>query len=155
MKVWKDAWLPSPSTFKVLSPVRILNEEATVDSLIDKDQMCWDMEKLRSVFLPRDVEIIQQIPLSSRRPCDRQIWTGTRSGRFIVRSAYHLLLHQQSSGEGSSSGGVRSSSKLWHGIWSAQVQPKIRLFMWRACLDILPTRTKLFDRGVLHSFSCH
>jgi hypothetical protein len=27
--------------------------------------------------------------------------------------------------------------------------------MWRACLDILPTRTKLFDRGVLHSFSCH
>lgn len=39
-------------------------------------------------------------------------------------------------------------------LWSGQVQPKIRLFMWRACLDILPTRTKLFDKGFLYSFSC-
>ena len=154
VKVWKDAWLPSPSTFKVLSPVSILSEDATVDSLIDNDKMCWDIEKLRSVFLSRDVEIIQQILLSRRRPSDRQIWTGTRSGRFTVCSAYQLLLHQRGQGEGSSSGGASSSSKLWHVIWSAQVQPKIRLFMWRACLDILPTRTKLFDRGVLHSFSC-
>ena len=35
------------------------------------------------------------------------------------------------------------------------MQPKIRLFLWRAYLDILPTRTKLFDKGVTHSFSCH
>ena len=105
-----------------------------MDSLIDNDQMCWDIEKLRSVFLPRYVEIIQQIPLSSRRPCDRQIWTGTRSGKFTVRSAYHLLLHQRSNGEGSSSSGASSYNKLWHVIWFAQVQPKIKLFMWRACL---------------------
>ena len=26
--------------------------------------------------------------------------------------------------------------------------------MWRACWDILPTRTKLFDKGFLHSYSC-
>ena len=26
--------------------------------------------------------------------------------------------------------------------------------MWRACMDILPTRTKLFDKGFLHSFLC-
>jgi hypothetical protein len=39
-------------------------------------------------------------------------------------------------------------------IWSSQVPPKIRLFMWRACLNILPTRTNLFDKGILHSFSC-
>jgi hypothetical protein len=71
-----------------------------------------------------------------------------------VWSAYHLLLNQQNSAEGSTSGGVSSSRHLWAVIWSSQLQPKIRLFMWRACLDILPTRTKLFDKGVLNSFSC-
>ena len=35
ISVWNDAWLPSPSTFKVITPVRVLNAEATVDSLID------------------------------------------------------------------------------------------------------------------------
>jgi hypothetical protein len=26
--------------------------------------------------------------------------------------------------------------------------------MWRACLDILPSKTKLFDKGLIHSVSC-
>jgi hypothetical protein len=67
IKVWHDAWLPSPSTFKVVSPIRFIDEDATVDSLIDPELMSWDIAKLRLVFLPKDVEIIQQIPLSRRR----------------------------------------------------------------------------------------
>jgi hypothetical protein len=57
--VWKDAWLPSPSTYKVISPINVLSEEATVDLLIDSTRMCWDTDKLEQVFLPRDVEIIK------------------------------------------------------------------------------------------------
>lgn len=47
-----------------------------------------------------------------------------------------------------------SSRHLWSVIWLAQVPPKIRLFMWRTYLNILPTRTNLFDKEILHSFSC-
>ncbi len=57
--MWKDAWLPSPSTYKVISPINVLSEEATVDLLIDSTRMCWDTDKLEQVFLPRDVEIIK------------------------------------------------------------------------------------------------
>ena len=95
IKVWHDAWLPSPSTFKVVSPIRVIDKDATVDSLIDNDLMVWDVVKLRLGFLPRDMEIIQQIPLSHRRPKDRQIWMATRNGIFTVKSAYQLLLRQQ------------------------------------------------------------
>ena len=95
IKVWHDAWLPSPSTFKVVSPIRVIDKDATVDSLIDNDLMVWDVVKLRLGFLPRDMEIIQQIPLSRRRPKDRQIWMATRNGIFTVKSAYQLLLRQQ------------------------------------------------------------
>jgi hypothetical protein len=47
----------------------------------------------------------------------------------------------------------RGTSASQH-LWFAKVQPKIWVFMWRACLDILPTRTKLFDRGILSFFTC-
>ena len=100
------------------------------------------------------MEIIKQIPLSIRSPRDKLIWTGTSNGKFSVRSAYHILLGEANSSSGSSSSGRSSDRHLWSNIWSSQVQPKIRLFMWRACLDILPTRTKLFDKGLIHSFSC-
>jgi hypothetical protein len=154
IKIWKDAWLPSPSTFRVISPLSVPNSEDTVDSLIIETDMRWDEDKLEQMFLPRDVDIIKQIPLSLRRPRDKLIWTGTKSGNFTVRSAYSLLLHQSRDDSGSSSNGLNSNRHLWAAIWSAQVPPKVRLFMWRACQDILPTKTKLFDKGLLHSVSC-
>ena len=154
IKAWTDAWLPSPTTYKVISSVRGLSEEATMDSLIDHDLKCWNIDLLGQGLLPRDVEIIKQITLSKRRPSDRLIWTGTSNVKFTVRSAYHLLLHEQDRVLESTSRGMGASQHLWSAIWSAKVQPKIRVFMWRACLDILPTRTKLFDRGILSFFTC-
>jgi hypothetical protein len=154
ISVWNDAWLPCPTTYKVITPIRVLNEDATVDSLIDDNLMTWKVNLLKEIFLPRDVDVIKQIPLSLRNPCDKLIWTGTTNGKFSVKSAYYLLLGEANSSSGSTSSGGSLDRHLWSNIWSSQVQPKIRLFMWRACLDIIPTRTKLFDKGILHSFSC-
>ena len=39
ISVWNNAWLPCPSTFKVITPVRVLSMGATVDSLIDVNLM--------------------------------------------------------------------------------------------------------------------
>ena len=39
-------------------------------------------------------------------------------------------------------------------MWASNVQPKIRNFIWRACRNILPTQTKLFDKKISSSFSC-
>ena len=154
LKYGRTPGLPTPTTFKVISPINASCSKASVDSLIDRNVMRWNLDKLEQLFLPRDVAIIKQIPLSVRRPRDKLIWTGTKSGNFTVKSAYSLLLHQSSVASGSSSNGMGSARSLWSRIWSAQVPPKVRLFMWRACLDILPTKTKLFDKGLIHSVSC-
>ena len=75
------------------------------------------------------------------------------SGEFTVKSAYHLLYQQSCGGEKSSSGDA--TKRIWTGIWSAKVAPKIQNFVWRACRNILPTQTKLFYRKISSSFSCH
>ena len=36
----------------------------------------------------------------------------------------------------------------------ADVTPKVKNFIWRACLDVLPTQTNLFDKGIVHCLSC-
>ena len=70
IKIWKDRWLPSPSTYKVVSLSHILDENATVDSQICEDTKKWNFALLNRIFLPHEVETIQAIPLSNCKPND-------------------------------------------------------------------------------------
>ena len=75
---------------------------------------------------------------------------------FFVRNAYFLQteIERNSKGTKASSSNLARLHSFWNGIWSDQVPPKIKTFVWRVCNDSLPTRTKLFKRKILHSFSC-
>ncbi len=154
IKIWKDPWLPCPTSYRVISPVHGTDENATVETLIDGELKCWKNAELECLFMPRDVEAIKQIPLSRRRPSDLLNWTGTKNGIFTIKSAYNLLRMQQSQLAAMSSSSSPHWTQLWNGIWATHVQPKIKLFVWRACKNILPTQTNLFDRRVISSFSC-
>ena len=154
IKIWKDKWLPCPTTYRVISPRQVLEENATVERLINRDTMQWRGELLDSVFLPRDAEIIRAIPLSARQPRDCLIWSGTKRGLFTVKSAYNMLISQARAAEASTSSSSSGESHLWSSIWSASVPPKVRTFMWRACKDILPTQTKLFEKRCIHTYTC-
>jgi hypothetical protein len=154
IKIWKDSWLPTPSTHSLITPIRVLDENATMDSLILPDTMKWDTALLELIFLPSDVEVIKNIPLSIRWPNDIKIWTEMRKGCFTVKSAYNMMLWEKYKMEASTSSGARLDYDLWKAIWSTRVQPKVRTFIWKACRNILPTLTKLFDKGVSHAYSC-
>jgi hypothetical protein len=58
IKIWKDRWLPSPTTYKVVSSIHLLEENATVDRLICEDTMQWNSVLLNSIFLLHEVETI-------------------------------------------------------------------------------------------------
>jgi hypothetical protein len=154
IKIWKDRWLPSSSTYKVISPIAGGDAEVTVDTLICGESMTWNIPLLHSMFLPRDVECIRSIPLSKRKPPDVLIWSGTKQGIFSVKSAYKMLLSQQTAAEASSSSSGTTAHKFWSSIWAASVPPKVRVFIWRACKGILPTQKHLFDKGISNTFSC-
>jgi len=71
--IWEDIWLPTPSTYKVISPQNHNIEFPMVSSLIDPDTKWWKTEVLRSTFLPFEVETILKTPLSHNQLEDKLI----------------------------------------------------------------------------------
>ena len=54
---------------------------------------------------------------------------------------------------GESSREVMGSS-IWAKLWKLKILNKIRIFGWRACEDILPTRSNLAHRKILADDRC-
>ena len=90
--MWEDKWLPTPSTYKVISPFCHFNDFPMVSTLIDYENKRWKSEVVQAMFLPFEAEKILNIPLSYNLPKDKLIWVGNRKGEFTVKSAYYIAL---------------------------------------------------------------
>lgn len=121
-------------------------------SLIDTDRRGWDVTKVRNTFMPQEAQVILGIPISPRLPQDSLAWAWTPSGKFTINSAYkvaQLLLrvadHKLEWGESSNNSGRQN---FWKLIWSLNCPHKVKHFIWKACLNILPTKYQLRRRGI-------
>jgi hypothetical protein len=90
IRIWEDKWLPTPTAYKVQSPLAILAPSAKVCELIERERKWWNISLLEQIFSPDEVKKILSIPLSSTNKEDILLWRGTMKGDFSVRSAYHL-----------------------------------------------------------------
>jgi hypothetical protein len=97
--------------------------------------------------------VIASIPLSPNLPPDRLNWLGTKNGNFSVKSAYHLGLEIIERGKGQTSQ-VEKGTDVWRYLWNLQVPNPIKIFLWRAYNDILPTRKNLLRRRVIEDGKC-
>ncbi|KAK9988426.1 hypothetical protein SO802_028665 [Lithocarpus litseifolius] len=84
---------------------------------------------------------------------DRLVWKENKANMFSVKTAYQvaLRLHHPQTGKHSQ---ARLDQKMWKRIWSINVPPKVRTFIWRACSNILPTKTNLFQRKMRVNPTC-
>ncbi|KAJ8452986.1 hypothetical protein Cgig2_014749 [Carnegiea gigantea] len=112
------------------------------------------MSKLRvrrQIFLPCDTELILDIPLCMSWPMDKLIWHYNARGLFTVRSAYHMIVSERASNEGSPS---THNAKLWRALWECNIPPRIKLFGWRACVGSLPSSHRILTRVPGFAMSC-
>jgi hypothetical protein len=153
IRIWKDKWLPSTSSHLVHSPVGALGQEATVSQLIDRESGCWIPNVVIENFRKEEAEAILNIPLSPNLPQDRVIWIGSKSGLFSVKSAYYIgrSLKEEARGQCSYAG---NQPDIWKDLWSLKVPGKVKMFAWRACQNLLPTRENLYIRKVIQDPSC-
>ncbi|XP_042972967.1 uncharacterized protein LOC122304769 [Carya illinoinensis] len=125
-KIWKDKWLPQPSCFMVQGHGLINDEEAMVAELINENTKQWDREKILRLLGPSNAAVIQKIHVSTSGARDRLVWLGTKDGGFTVRSGYHLQKELTT----------------------------VKVFLWRACLESLPTMSNLFKKKIVSSPLC-
>nr|XP_023875263.1 uncharacterized protein LOC111987752 [Quercus suber] len=152
--IWEDKWLPTPTTYKPISPPCFFDDFPMVSALIDLDTKRWKADLVKTIFLPFEADTILSIPLCYSLPDDKLIWLGNTKGAFTVRSAYYVALSLvETSNEGESSFGD-SQSLLWKKVWHLNLLEKIRIFAWRACMNALPTKQNLRVRGVNTDDSC-
>ena len=71
--IWDDKWLPTPTTYKVISPPRLFDDYPRVSTLIDKDTRRWKDDVVRSLFLAFEARTILNIPLYHSLPEDQII----------------------------------------------------------------------------------
>jgi hypothetical protein len=116
--------------------------------------LSWDMRLIEEIFLPFEANIISQIPLRGIHRPDRQIWAHSSNGMFSVQSAYKMLMEDLKAKESGTSSTTQRWKAFWKNLWSVKVPRKIKVFMWKACSNILPTCTKLFDRKIVSNYSC-
>lgn len=87
---------------------------------------------------------ILDMPLSFHRAMDQMIWRYKPHGFFTVKSAYPLSKFSHIHNKRPSSSTI---PKEWKQLWKIDVIPRVRLFLWKACNNALPTRTNLKKRG--------
>ena len=90
VRTWADRWLPTPHSFKVISPKPQVFEGEMVESLLNQYEGGWDKNLVRSVFIPHEAETILSILISLSLPEDALTWAWTPNGRFMVSSAYRV-----------------------------------------------------------------
>ena len=154
IRVWRDKWIPRPSTYKVITPKLPSLNGALVCELINRETKEWDRDKIEQWFLPEDRDEILGIPLSTTRNRDRIIWAENRSGKFSVKSAYILALEEQKQPAMADCSNGVARRRLWKTIWSLNIPQKNKFFAWKASRDILASNQNLTKRKITEYGVC-
>ncbi|KAL0005392.1 hypothetical protein SO802_012953 [Lithocarpus litseifolius] len=134
--------------------IRNDDEEVWVSSLINQDLHVWRRDVIMANFNREEEEAICDIPLSRRQVLDSVYWKHSKDGNFTVKSAYRVaqsLLKKVDWAEPSSGGGT---NRVWAALWKQRIPNKMKVFGWRTCHDILPTRRSLKKKRVLSEDLC-
>ncbi|KAF5460460.1 hypothetical protein F2P56_020324 [Juglans regia] len=134
--IWQDRWLPIPSSSKVQSVSHILPRDAKVASIINHTLKEWKKDLVKEMFGEAEADTINKIPINS-----------------TVKSAYHLQKELNAVRYGQSSSAVNKKIE-WINCWNFQIPNAVKTFLWRACLESLPTRFNLAKKQICESSKC-
>lgn len=147
--MYKDNWLPRPNTFKPMSPPRMLIHTVVADLIKARNQ--WDEDKLNQHFIQEDLEVILNTSLLREKAKDEVMWHYDKRGEYSVKGGYQLALKLKYPEASSSSG---NNPRHRNTLWSLEIPEKVKIFMWRAIKNLLPSAKNLWKRKVLQESIC-
>jgi len=154
IKIWGDKWTFSTSSHRIHSPVKDLGLDARVSVLIDQGSGCWFFTLIHSIFELVEADAVCAMSLSPFRGPDKLVWSGSKFGLlFSVKSAYHLELQRKAMMTGESST-LMENQGLWRTLWALKLPGVTKNFVWKVYQNLLPTKTKLFHKNIVHDPFC-
>ncbi|KAH9781766.1 putative reverse transcriptase/RNA-dependent DNA polymerase [Citrus sinensis] len=147
--IFSDNWLPRPETFRPIFPLS-LPVSSVVADLIKADNQ-WDEIKLRQHFLDVDTAEILKIPLPAEKAEDEVLWHYDKRGNYSIKSGYQLALRSKFP---DSTSCTEASHKYWSALWTLELPEKLKIFMWRASNNLLPSAENLWKRKVVEEPTC-
>uniref|UniRef100_A0A803MM62 Reverse transcriptase zinc-binding domain-containing protein n=1 Tax=Chenopodium quinoa TaxID=63459 RepID=A0A803MM62_CHEQI len=118
----------------------------TVIFFIHPQTLTWDADKVHQCFLPADASAILALETPTLQKEDFRFWASTASGNYTVKTGYAMLIQPLTS---------HSVSPFWKVLWSLQLQPKWKLFLWKLFHNGLVVKSELQRRGVsIQDVSC-
>ncbi|KAH9744054.1 putative reverse transcriptase/RNA-dependent DNA polymerase [Citrus sinensis] len=103
----------------------------------------WKRDWIQQHFIKEDAKIISRIPLPRHTALDELCWHYDKLGNYLVKSGYQLALKENFPSAPSSS---NPDPRQWNAIWKLDLPEKIRIFMWRAVKNLLPTAENLWKK---------
>ena len=114
----------------------------------------WNLRMLRQHISPMEAEMISKIPISQTNSPDKLVWHFDSKGRYTGKSGYKRALTLVNQRVATCESSSNMSSNFWKVIWHIPVQPKIKLFLWKAISNSVATKENLFRRHCSPSPTC-
>ncbi|CAL2240124.1 unnamed protein product [Prunus armeniaca] len=153
IRVFQDRWIPKPFTFKPLTD-RGLDWNTTISDLLTASGS-WNLPLLEQHFSLEDRDIIFGIALGLVSQLgDSKFWFFSKNRKYSVNTRYRVAVRQCDEDFGVGGSNQSAQEGFWMRIWKLAVPNKIKMLIWRACTDILPTTVNLSKRRVLTSHVC-
>lgn len=87
----RDNWIPSLHSGKITSHVSY-DSNMSINNLISNDSNL-DTDKLKSIFLPYEVDVIRRIPITGPNQPDTRYWRLEKKGSYYVKTGYWNTHH--------------------------------------------------------------
>nr|POF20538.1 putative ribonuclease h protein [Quercus suber] len=156
VQIYQDKWLLGSEHGGITSPLVDLTLDATVSILIDHEQGQWREDEVDRLFISKEATVIKAIPLSYSSKRDMIFWPNCRDGVCSVKSGYKKLMELEEENKPvANTSSVNELKSTWNAIWKLQVPNRIKLLMWRAGSDSLPTKVNLTKRMLLIEATCN
>ena len=147
VSVWEDPWVPWIQGFSpkpredAFSQIPML-----VSQLINNELRYWNAYLVNEIFDAESTRAILSISLPFQ-PCpDKLIWVLDPKGRFTIKSAYRATTQKDEPSP--------IPQSLWKKIWKFNAPKRIKMFLWRIVVDVLPTRENFSKRVEITDCKC-
>lgn len=147
-KVWTDNWiidpLPRPATYL---PDADVDLTLCVDELLFPNTEFWDVQKVRSLFVEDDANLILAVKMIQHNQ-DLWRWGFTKDGVYSTRSGYRLLESLRCSEAPMSNKLPPIKRNLLNNIWKLPTSPQIIHFIWRTLSVAVAVSDQLRSRSI-------